>query len=214
MSKILAFTNFIKDRDFAIEDLAQFADLIDPIAHEDKSVGYRIRPLGQADRITHRCKQLVFYTWHCRDYLKKVLEQHGISEPGRLVNDYIRKSQDIQVVSYLANKHKHCETNETQRWATELAPRYDKPYVHGIMRTFPHRLKPTLMIWGDSIPDFEFVGSASVGDLKFKFDDFSWTFSCTVVDKNGRSLGNVASICDNAFKTWLDVLNDNKISLE
>jgi hypothetical protein len=114
-------------------------------------------------------------------------------------------------LSYLANEYKHAGTDPSQKWAADIAPRYAKPYAHGVMLGFPHQLKPTFITWGDSIPEFEFVGSAGVGDLAFQFTDFTWTFSCTIEDKDGAPLGNVLAMCENTFKIWLQVLSDNGI---
>jgi hypothetical protein len=156
---------------------------------------------------------LMQYTWHCRDYVKKILDENGEINPGKIVNDYIRASRDVQVISFLANEYKHAGIDSSQRWAVDLEPCYEKPYVHGVMASFPHRLKPTLIMWGDSIPEFEFVGSATVGDLKFQFNDFVWKFSCTIQDRDGNLLGDAAGLCENAFQTWLQVLSDNGIHL-
>ena len=213
MSKLLAFTNYLKDRQFAVDDLGQFSEIIEPVEHSDGKLGYRLKPLRPTDKITQRCKVLIQYTWHCRDYVKKILSENGKTAPGRIVNDYISGSRDIQVISYLANEYKHAGVDSSQRWATDLEPQYGKPFVHGVLQSFPHRLKPTLLIWGDSIPEFEFVGSAGVGDLTFQFTDFTWTFSCTIQDKDGHSLGNATAICENAFQAWLQVLNDNGIQI-
>lgn len=215
MSKLLEFANFIRDRQFAAADLAEFSEqLIESVAHPDGSLGYRLKPLQPTDKVSQRCKVLVHYTWHCRDYVKKILEEQGHAESGRIVNTYIQASRDIQVLSYLANEYKHAGTDASQRWAVDLVPRFGKPYVHGIMLNFPHRLKPTLLIWGESIPEFEFVGSAGVGDLTFQFTDFTWTFSCTIEDKDGTSLGNAAAMCESAFQTWLQILSDNGIQVD
>jgi len=213
MSKLLEFTNYLKDRQFALDDLGQFAEIIEPVEHPDGSVGYRLKPLGPADKITQRCKVLIQYTWHCRDYVKKILAENGQAEPGRTVNTYIRASRDIQVISFLANEYKHAGVDASQKWAVDLAPRYGKPYVHGVMKDFPHRLKPTLLIWGDSIPEFEFVGSAGVGDLTFQFTDFVWTFSCTIEDRDGKPVATVDAMSESAFQTWLKVLDDNGIQV-
>jgi hypothetical protein len=211
MSKLLEFTNFLRDRRVAADDLAHFAEIIETAAHADGWVGYRMKPLCPADKISQRCKVLMQYTWHCRDYVKKILEEHGVAEPGRIVNDYIKVSQEIQVISYLANEYKHAGTDASQRWAVELAPRFGKPYVHGVFLSFPHRLKPTFIMWGDSLPEFEFVGRAGVDDLTFQFTDFTWTFSCVIEDKDGKPLGDAAGLCESAFQTWLKVLADKGI---
>jgi len=208
MSKLLAFTNYLRDRQFAVDDLAQFSEIIEPVEHSDGKLGYRLKPLQLADKITQRCKVLILYTWQCRDYVKKILTENGEKEPGRIVNEYISESRDIQVISFLANEYKHVETDTSQRWAVDLKPRYGKPYVYGVLQDFPHHLKPTFLSWGDSIPEFEFVGSAGIDNLKFDFTNFIWTFSCTIEDKDGKSLGNAAAICENAFQTWLQVLSD------
>ena len=71
MSKLVAFTNFLADRKIAAADLAEFSQLIEPIQHDDGSRGYQIRPLRPADKVSQRCKVLMQYTWHCRDYVKK-----------------------------------------------------------------------------------------------------------------------------------------------
>ncbi|MHC4404157.1 MAG: hypothetical protein ACYTG0_31265 [Planctomycetota bacterium] len=213
MSKLLAFTNFLADRQIALDDLAEFSQLVESIQHDDGSRGYQIRPLNPADKVSQRCKVLIQYTWHCRDYVKKILAENGETEPGRIVNTYIRNSRDIQVISFLANEYKHAGTDRSQKWAVELEPRIGKPYVHGVMRSFPHRLKPTFIAWGESIPEFEFVGSASIGEFKFQFTDFSWTYSCTILDKDGNSLGDAAGLCDNVFQAWLQVLTDNGIQV-
>lgn len=203
----------LRDRAFAVDDLAQFSQIIEPVEHSDGKLGYRLKPVCPGDKIAQRCKVLIQYTWHCRDYVKKILADNGQSEPGRIVNTYIRGSRDIQIISFLANEYKHAGTDTSQKWAVDLAPRYGKPFVHGILQSFPHRLKPTLLIWGDSIPEFEFVGSAGVGELTFQFTDFVWTISCAIEDKNARSLGHAAAICENAFQTWLQVLSDNGIQI-
>jgi len=213
MSKLLAFTNYLKDRQFVVDDLAQFSEIIEPVEHSDGKLGYRLKPLQRADKITQRCKVLIQYTWQCRDYVKKILLENGEAESGRIVNKYIRESRDIQVISFLANEYKHAGTDNSQCWAVELEPRYGKPYVYGVLLDFPHRLKPTLLLWGDSIPEFEFVGSAGVDDLKFDFTNFIWTFSCTIEDKSGKSLGNAATICENAFQTWVQVLSDHGVCI-
>ena len=213
MTQLLSFTNFLRDRQFVIDDLAEFSEIIESVEHSDGKLGYRLKPLRLADKITQRCKNLMQYTWHCRDYVKKILAENGAIEPGRLVNTYISGSRDIQVISFLANEYKHAGIDSSQRWAVDLAPRYGKPFVHGILQSFPHRLKPTLLIWGDSIPEFEFVGSAGVGDLTFQFTDFVWTFSCMIEDKDGQSLGNASAMCEGAFQTWVQVLSDNGVQI-
>ena len=213
MSKLLEFTNYLKERQFALDDLAEFSEIVEPVQHSDGKLGYRLKPLGPADKIIQRCKVLMQYTWHCRDYVKKILTENGETEPGRIVNGYIRASRDIQVISFLANEYKHAGINHSQKWAADLIPRWGKPYVHGVLQSFPHRLKPTLLIWGDSIPEFEFVGSAGVGNLTFQFTDFVWTFSCVIEDRDGKSLGNAAAMCESVFQTWLQVLGDNGIQI-
>ena len=214
MSKLLEFANFLRDRRFAADDLAEFSrQLIEPVEHPDGSLGYRLKRLGPTDKVSQRCKVLVYYTWQCRDYVKKILEQQGHADSGQIVNTYIRHSRDIQVLSYLANEYKHAGTDASQKWAVDLAPRYGKPYVSGIMLSFPCRLKPTFMAWGESIPEFEFVGSAGVGDAGFKFTDFTWTFSCIIEDRDGKSLGDAAAMCENTFQTWLQILSDKGVHI-
>lgn len=214
MSKLLEFANFLRDRRFAADDLAEFSEqLIESVEHSDGSLGYRLKPLRATDKVSQRCKVLVYYTWHCRDYVRKILEQQGHADSGQIVNSYIRASRDIQVLSYLANEYKHAGTDASQKWAADLAPRYGKPYVHGVMLSFPHRLKPTFITWGESMPEFEFVGSAGVGDLTFQFTDFTWTFSCNIEDKDGKSLGNATAMCESTFQTWLQILSDKGIQV-
>ena len=62
MHILLKFTNFLKDRRYALEDLEQFAELVEPITHPDGWRGYRMKPLTQADRVTQRCKVLIHFT--------------------------------------------------------------------------------------------------------------------------------------------------------
>jgi hypothetical protein len=54
MSSLLKFAAFLKERNYSLEDLEQFAELIEPIEHQDGWRGYRLKPLTQADRVTHR----------------------------------------------------------------------------------------------------------------------------------------------------------------
>ena len=35
--------------------------------------------------------------------------------------------------------------------------------------------------------------------------------SCTVVDKDGKNIGDVAAMCDRAFNTRITILNDHDI---
>lgn len=214
MSQLLAFTNFLNDRQYAVNDFETFSEIIEPIRNGNSGQGYRLKPIQQADRITQKCKVLVQYTWHCRDYVKKSLKEVGVqSDPGRIVNLYIQKSRDIQVISYLANEYKHAGVDVSQRWATEIEPRFGKPFVRGVLESFPHRLKPIVQIWGDSIPEFEFVGSAGIGDVVYSFQDFVWTFSCNIEDKHGGIVGHASAICEKAFQTWLRILQDNGVTV-
>ena len=216
MSKLLKFTNYIKDREFVIDDLARFTEIIEPIKHTDGKLGYQLKQFLSTSKVIQRCKVLINYTWHCRDYVRKILSENGIpnQKTGEIINKYIHESRDIQVISFLANEYKHAGTNNSQKWAVNLEPRYSKPYVYGVMQSFPHRLKPTFYLQGDSIPEFEFTGSAGYGNLKFQFNDFDWIVSCIIEDKNGSSLGDVTVICENAFQIWLQVLRDYNIPIE
>jgi hypothetical protein len=212
MSSLLKFAAFLKDRNYSLEDLEQFKELVEPIRHADGWHGYRLKPLTQADRVTHRCKALVHLTWHCRDYVRKILEEHGVANPGQVVNRYIAASQAAQAVSYLANEHKHAGVNpQIQRWALDVAPRYGKPFVFGQMQSFPHRLKPTVMSWGDSLPGIEVAGRAGMDDQVFEFTDFEWLYSCSIEDKDGRGIGNAWGMCELTFQNWLKILADHGI---
>ncbi len=211
MEDLIRFTNFLKQRRYAIEDLDRFAELIEPIQHAD-GAGYRIKPLTQADRVTQRCEVLLQYTWACRDYVKKILKTSGVADPGVAVNPYIRASRDVQVVSYLANAHKHAGIDSSQKWAVEIAPRLGKPFVIGQQLSFPHQLKPTIMLRGDSLPAVEFTGRAGVGDEIHEFMEFEWRFSCTIEDKDGNLIGNVWDMCAATFQTWMKILADGGIA--
>ncbi|MFO0799364.1 MAG: hypothetical protein U0804_17995 [Gemmataceae bacterium] len=213
MNELVRFTNLLKQRKYAVEDLDRFAELIEPIRDSAGLVGYRMKPLAEADRVTQRCEVLLQYTWACRDYVKKILKAHGITDPGLVVNRYIRDSREIQVVSYLANAHKHAGTGSSQQWAVELAPRLGKPYVLGQQHSFPHQLKPTVMIRGDSFPELEFMGSARIGDEVHEFTSFEWRYCCEIEDKDGNRIGSVWGACQVAFQTWLTILIDKGISV-
>lgn len=213
MSQLLDFTNFIKHRDIAAEDLEKFQELIEPMQHEGWH-GYRLKPLGPTDRVTQRCQTLIQYTWHCRDHVKKILSEHGVpGDVGKIVNGYIEISPDIQVISYLANSYKHGGIDRTPKWAGDVEPRIAKPFVRGMLHDFPSNLKPTVILAGDKIGEFEFVGHASVDGEDFQFKGFDWEFDCSIVDKNGKALGNAAAMCESAFQTWIKILNDHGISL-
>jgi hypothetical protein len=192
MESLIKLTNFLKDRRYAVEDLERFTELIEPIQQPGGWRGYRMKPLTQGDRITQRCRALVHYTWHCQDYVKKILTEHGVNDAAHVVNRYIAAEPFIQAISYLANEHKHAGIDPSkQRWAVDVAPRYGRPFVHGQMARFPHSMKPTVILWGDSLPGFEFTGSAGIGDEAFDFTEFDWTYSCNIEDKDGKEIGNV-----------------------
>lgn len=214
MSQLIAFTNFLRDRSYAASDLGQFVELIEPITDDEGRQGYRLKPLKQADRVTQKCQILVQYTWHCRDYVKKILQEAGVVEDvGAIVNSHIAASREIQVISYLANEYKHAGIDKTQRRGTDFAPRFAKPFVRGVLQEFPFRLKPTVMIWGDSLPEFEFVGAAGIDGSTFNFKGFTWLYSCTIEDKNGRPLGDVSGMCETAFRTWTKILQDHGVMI-
>jgi hypothetical protein len=213
MDELVRFTNFIRQRQYVVEDLDRFAELIEPHRYPDDWVGYRLKPLTEADRVTQRCEVLLQYTWACRDYVKKILAAAGVADPGAVVNTYIRASHEIQVISYLANAHKHAGVDPSQKWAVEIAPRLGKPFVIGQQISFPHRLKPTLMLWGDSLPAIEFAGRAGIGEEVHEFSAFEWRYSCNVEDKDGNGIGNVWRMCVVAFQTWLKILADNGITV-
>ncbi len=214
MSQLLHFTSFLKDRQYALNDFEEFTEIIEPITDDDGRQGYRLKPLQRADKITQRCKVLVYYTWHCRDYVKRILSENGVSsDPGQIINTYIQTSGQIQIISYLANEYKHAGVDVSQRWATEIEPRYGKPFVRGILESFPHRLKPTVQLWGESIPEFEFSGYAGMGESTFTFEDFVWTFSCNIENKHGVVVGHALAMCESAFQTWLKILRDNGVEV-
>lgn len=119
----------------------------------------------------------------------------------------------MQVVSYLANAHKHAGVDRSQVWAVEIGPRLGKPFLIGQQHSFPHALKPTVLVRGDSLPGLEFTGSARVDGQVHEFGAFEWRFDCQVEDKDGKPIGNVWGICAAAFQTWLKVLADNGISV-
>jgi hypothetical protein len=221
MSSIEAFTNFVKDRAFAVDDLKQFADVIEPVQELDGSRGYRLKRPRTGDtvvreRIIHRCKMLMYYTWHSRDYVKKILVEQGIADfarSGKLVNEYLEKSRDLQISSYLANENKHAGIDDSQKWATDLAPRYGDIYVCGIMRGFPLRMTPTAAFISKSEPQFELTGFAQVDDQRFPFVDFVWTVSCVIEDKDKNILGHAVSICERGFQTWLHLLREHGVDV-
>lgn len=215
MSQLLAFTNFLKDRQYAASDLDQFLEIVEPIADSEGRQGYRLKPLQQTDRITQRCKVLIHYTWHCRDYVKKVLIESGVqADPGVILNSHIAASREIQVISYLANDYKHAGVDKSQRWGTDIAPRFGKPFVRGVLECFPYYMKPIVLLWGDSIPEFEFVGAAGVDGLVFGFKDFTWTFSCNIEDKEGKPIGHASAMCEAAFGIWTKILRDHGVVME
>lgn len=214
MSQLLAFSNFLKESGYAADDLEKYKELIEPIQGDGGWMGYRVRAIGPTDRITQRCNVLLFYAWSCRDYVKKILIEHGVSgNIGEIVNAYIKATPAIQVVSYLANAYKHAGADASQKWAVEIAPHLDKPFALGQLMDFPLTMKPTVMRWGDNIGEFEFTGHASVGDDDFKFTGFKWTVDCTVIDKDGKSLGTAAALAETTFSTWLTALADHGITI-
>jgi len=213
MRALLKFANFLKERKYALADLEQFAELIEPMEHPDGWRGYRMKPLTQTDRVTQRCKVLVHFTWHCRDYVLRILEEHGIANPGEMLNGYIAASPIIQVLSYLANEHKHAGIDaQKQRWAVEIAPRYGTPFVLGQLLQFPHNMKPTLLFWGESFPGVEVTGRAGIGEDVYEFNDFDWRYSCNIEDKDGKPIGDAWASCEETFQTWMRVLTDHGIT--
>jgi hypothetical protein len=122
------------------------------------------------ERITYHLQMLMHFTWHSRDYVKKILVDQGVTDfagCGKLLNGYIEKSRDLQVCSYLANEYKHAGVDDTQKWATDLAPRYGDIYVCGIMESFPGRMKPTVAFTSKSEPQLELApGSSMISNFR------------------------------------------------
>jgi hypothetical protein len=214
MSQIEDFHTFLRHRGITLDDIAEFADLIEPVAIDGQQ-GYRLKALDSPDKILQRCQSLLFYTWHCRDYVKKLLIEANPGwtkdSAGKVVNDCISASVHAQVVSYLSNAYKHDGTDGSQKWAVDLQPRLGKPYVLGQQLDFPSRLKPTVMISGDNLADFEFVGRAGVGDEVHQFDHFTWKHSCQIEDKDGKVIGDVVTFCETTFSHWLRILRENGV---
>jgi hypothetical protein len=222
MSPIETFTNFLKDRAYAVEDLAELSEVIETVNEADGSQGYRLTQARTGDtvspeRIRHRCKMLLYYTWHSRDHVKKILISDGHSDAqnvGMLLNSYVRDSNDLQICSYLANEYKHAGVDDSQKWALEMAPRYGDIYVFGIMQSFPLRLKPTYMFTRKNSADFELTGFAEIDGQRFPFANFNWTVSCVIEDKNGNVLGDAVSICERGFQTWLRALRQCGVQID
>jgi hypothetical protein len=214
MSHIDDFHTFLRDRKITLADIAEFAELIEPVVIDGQR-GYRLKALDSPRRISQRCQSLLFYTWHCRDYVKKLLVAANPSctkdKAGQIINDCLSASVHAQVVSYLANAYKHDGTDASQKWAVDLAPRLGKSYVIGQQLGFPSRLKPTVLIKGDKLADFEFVGRAGVGDDVHEFADFTWKHSCEIENKDGKVIGDVVTFCETTFAHWLRVLHENGV---
>lgn len=222
MSPIETFTNFVKDRAYAVEDLAELTDVIEKVTEADGSQGYRLTQARAGDtvspaRIRHRCNILMYYTWHSRDHVKKILINDGHSdgqEVGTLLNGYIRESIDLQICSYLANEYKHAGIDDSQKWATGTAPRYGGIYIFGIMKSFPSRLKPTYMTTRKNTAQFELTGFAEIGGQRYPFTDFNWIVSTVIEDKNGNVLGDAVSICERGFHAWIRALKQHGVQID
>ena len=216
--KIVEFTQFLRDRDYAKEDIDRFSEIIEPIESLDEGrhlVGYRIKPLQSADRVTQKCAVLVQYAWHCRDYVKKILIEHEVKgDIGATINRHINKSRDAQVVSYLANSYKHAGADSSQRWAKDIAPKFGKPYVIGWLASFPGEQKPFVRLIGNDLPGLEFTGHAKDRFGKsHQFSDFTWQFSCEVEDQNGKIIGNTFDMCERSFELLFQILTANHIPM-
>lgn len=211
MSQIEEFHKVLRDLNVVLDDIADFADLIEPVTIDGQQ-GYRLKALNSPDKIVERCRALLSYTWNCRDYVKKILLEHDQSlssqAVGQILNSRIEKSIHTQVVSYLANANKHCGVDASQRWAVDIAPRVGKPYVLGQQLSFPHQLKPTVKIVGDKLADLEFVGRAGVDDECHEFKEFTWKHSCHIENKDGKIIGDVLTFCETAFGHWLRILRE------
>ena len=215
MSQILKFMEFIRDRGYALEDLEQFNELIAIIEYPDGERGYKLKPLLETSRVTQRCQNLIQYTWACRDYVKKILEDAGLSNSGEMVNPYIDASLEIQAISYMANEYKHSGIDANkQRWGIDLMPRLGKPYVLGVQTVFPFNMKPVFFMSGDSLPGVEVSMKVSVGDQAFQDTSYDWMYSCMIDDKDGNQIGETRDICDKAFGIWLRILNDSGIVVQ
>lgn len=222
MSPIETFTNFLSDRDFAVQDLETLSEVIEEVNEAGGMQGYRLKRTKAGDtvsreKVRYRCNVLMLHTWHSRDYVKKILLKDcnkDVEEIGKLLNSHIGNSRDLQIISYLANAYKHAGVNYIQKWATDLEPQYGGIYVFGFMERFPARMKPTIMFTKENEVQFELTGFAQIGDDKYPFADFDWTISCVVEDKNGNILGDAISICERGFQTWIHVLRESGIELE
>jgi hypothetical protein len=212
MDQLLKFTEYCRHRGYALDDLKQFKELIETIEGHDGQLGYKLKPLPEANRVTQRCQALIQYTWACRDYVKKILADVGILNPGAIVNPYIVASLEIKAISYLANEYKHAGVDASQIFGRELEPRLGKPYVLGIQQDFPFDLKPVFLISGDSLPGAEVSMKVSINNRPFQFANFDWKYSCMIEDKDGNPIGDTLDVCEKAFGMWLKILNDNGIT--
>lgn len=215
------FTDYVADREIATQDLKAFSDAIEELRTSDGQLGYKLKRTQAGDsvsweKVCHRCKTLMSYTWHSRDYLKNILMDNGIKDldkVGQLLNKHIGKSRELQICSYLTNDYKHAGVNQTQKWATDLAPRYGDIYVYGFMESFPRRMKPTYWFTRKKEVEFELTGFAEINGQKYPFTDFEWLVSCVIEDQNGKVLGDATSICERGFHTWIQVLRENGVEL-
>jgi len=217
MTKLDEFAQYLRDHDYARADLDRFREIIEPITETINGIatyGYRIKPLCAGDHVTQKCKVLVEYAWHCRDYIKKILTEHKVTgDIGVLINSHIQACPELQLVSYLANSYKHAGTDQSQKWATSIAPRFATPYVVGWLNSFPGRMKPFVRLEGDDLGGFEFTGSATDNSgVAHQFQDYTWVFSCEIEDHTGKVIGNAYDICEKTFEVWKTILKNHGIT--
>lgn len=216
MTAIEQFQRYLKDRRYNIEDLGEFLAYIRPVKHPDGLRGYQFKPLPQVDKVNHRCMTLIKDTWSCRDYVKKVFMDEGASfhRAGEIINPYIKDSKAVQIVAYLANENKHASTKDASKeWGGDIAPRLGRPFVMGVDVNFPSQVKPFIGWYCDIDGELEFAYRAGVGDNEIPFTGFAWRFSCEVLDRDGKVIGNAADICNDAYQTWVRALADNGVQV-
>jgi hypothetical protein len=207
MNHLDQFHKFVRHRNVALDDIAEFNELIEAITIGDQK-GYKLRALESSDKIAARCQQLAFYTWHCRDHVKKVLKNVDPKcDVDQVVDGAAKHSKAAKVLAYIANDYKHCGT-EHKQWADDIGPQLAEPFVLGHQTSSPHWLKPTILISGDKLPEFEFSGAAGTDDGTFQFDTFDWRYSCYIKDRVGNRIGDAVSFCEATFALWMRILRD------
>jgi hypothetical protein len=202
---------FYRERDVVVKDIEKYLHIFeyeDPNGPYSGIGRYWFKPETplKGQEVLQKAKQLVYYTWHWRDYIGKVALEKGMTreQTEKFIRRRVTRCWQLQVVHFLADEHKHAGLDRPHI-GDDIGPQYDKPFMRMRDENAPgiywdgENLKPTAEVAGDDELDKISISTPNTPDIYY---------SVYIVDKHGKTIGDAWDIAQKASECWVKAIHD------